>query len=323
MVSEEEEAFDKAMQESRSNASSPDGSFSGSSFAGEGSVGMSMSMSISDTERNIGTFDLTNTLGMTDIIGNGNGNGNGIISMGGLDGDSISVVEGSGQGRRGGNSTQKELFSHTESEESKEKSVDTAKVAAIHLRKVLAQSIDLRSISNTLVAQGVADNCYATLSNPATEEPSNVRECSVCLSILNITSFHQMATELENLDTLFMLYRQRNDCFYPFLSIIVEMILSSEVAEEALERLLTKFKVLVVIFRALTTSGWTFHRRNTIFKCLGKLSTCPSFQASLEDMGSFAVGVLCRELHIRKKKARQNRREAGADGSSESAEDGT
>jgi hypothetical protein len=192
-------------------------------------------------------------------------------------------------------------------------SVTTKETAGeIQLRKVLAQCKDLRGISNTLMAQGIVENFMQTLSNNVNEDPVVVKESVVALSILVFGTYWEKATTEANLEALFMVSRTRIEYFYAFLSILVDMILSPEVPAEVLERVMTQQKCLNVLVRALNLSGWVFHRKDTIYRCVAKLAISDQFMQCLQD--AQGVSVLCREVLLRKAKARQNQREGDGEG---------
>jgi len=192
-------------------------------------------------------------------------------------------------------------------------SVTTKETAGeIQHRKVLAQSKDLRGISNTLMAQGIVENFMQTLKNNVNEDPVVVKESLVALSILVFGTYWEKATTEANLEALFMVSRARNEYFYAFLSILVDMILSPEVPAEVLESVMTRQKCLNVLVRALNLSGWVFHRKDIIYRCVAKLAISDQFMQCLQD--AQGVSVLCREVLLRKAKARQNQREGDGEG---------
>ena len=91
----------------------------------------------------------------------------------------------------------------------------------MHRRKIMAQSTDLRSVSNTLTAQGSVENFFATLLSPATEEQQIVKEAMVAVAIMDFNAYHPIATEPRHLTALFQVYRQRHDLYFPFLTCCV------------------------------------------------------------------------------------------------------
>jgi len=189
-------------------------------------------------------------------------------------------------------------------------SMDTA--GDIHMRKVLQQSKDLRGISNTLVAQGIVESFMQTLSNNANEDPVVVKESLVTLSILVFGTYWEKVTNEANLEALFMVSRARIEYFYAFLSILVDMIMSPEVPMEMLEGVMTHQKCLNVLVRALNMSGWIFHRKDLIYRCVAKLAVSGHFMQCLQD--AQGVSVMCREVLLRKAMARQNQREGDGEG---------
>jgi len=189
-------------------------------------------------------------------------------------------------------------------------SVDTA--GDIHLRKILQQSKDLRGISNTLVAQGIVESFMQTLSNNANEDPVVVKESLVSLSILVFGTYWEKVINETYLEALFMVSRARIDYFYAFLSILIDMIMSPEVPSDVLEGVMTRHKCLNVLIRALNMSGWVFHRKDLIYTCVAKLAISDHFMQCLQD--AQGISVMCREVLLRKAKARQHQREGDGEG---------
>jgi hypothetical protein len=181
-----------------------------------------------------------------------------------------------------------------------------------HKRRALAQSIDVRSISNTLTAQGVVENFFQTLNNSHNEDSTVVKESINCLAILNFGSYWHLAVQGSNLDALFKVSRARQEYFYGFLSIMIEMINSSEVPNEILERLIVENKCISILVRALNMSAWVFHRKEDIYRCFSKLAFSDNFMINLRD--AQGISVLCREVLLRKLKARQNQRAGDSEG---------
>ena len=154
-------------------------------------------------------------------------------------------------------------------------------------------------------------NAYDTHNSP-NEETLVVKESLTCLSILNFGSYWKVASAQENLAALFMVSRAKQEYFYPFLSIMLEMINCSEVPDEVLERLITENKCISILVRALNMSSWVFHRKDDIYKCFTKLAFSDQFMVNLRD--AQGVSVLCREVLLRKAKARQGQRSGDSEG---------
>lgn len=235
---------------------------------------------------------------------------------------SVSVVPFGGGEVEGGAEGQHSLLDGEVSAFGGSQSVDSEYVREIHRKKIMAQSTDLRSISNTLTAQGSVENFFATLMSPATEEQQIVKEALVGVAVMDFNTFHAIATEARHLTALFQVYRQRHDLFFPFLHILCEMIQSYEVDDAVIVSLVTDHRCLVMLLQALHMSGWHFHRKEQVYKCFGKLSqVCGQvFYDHLSDCGG--IPVLCREVELRKLKTRQGRRGAGP-GGGEDEGDGT
>jgi hypothetical protein len=186
-------------------------------------------------------------------------------------------------------------------------------VKEIHRLKIMAQSTDLRSISNTLTAQGIVQNFFETLRSPQTEELAVVKEALVGMAIMEFNTYHFVATERRNITALFQIYRQRHDLFFPFLHVLCEMIQSFEVDEKVLEQLVSEHRCTVMLMQAMNLSGWHFHRRDQVYRCFGKLAqVCGKvLYDQLSDSGG--ISTLCREVELRKAKTRQGRRGNAAD----------
>ena len=175
-----------------------------------------------------------------------------------------------------------------------------------HLKKVLAQSVDLRGISNTLVAQGIVENFLQTLSNNITEDPIVVKQSICSLAMLIFGSYWKRATTEAALEALFAITRARAEYFYPFVSIIIDMVMSPEVPIELLESIMLRQKCLGPLIRALYLSGWIFHRKDAVYRCIAKLAFSEHFMSCLID--AQGISVLCREVQLRKAKVRQGQR---------------
>lgn len=180
------------------------------------------------------------------------------------------------------------------------------KVKLLHYRKTLAQSTDLKAISRTMTAQGIIENFYETLRNHTVEDKETIRESIIGISILNFNAYHEIATKEENLLILFQMTRIRPECFFPILSIICYMIQSIEVDSTVIEHLLHTHRVLVLLLRALNMSGWHFQRKDFVYRCFGRLSSCSEFINTLRDNNGIAV--LCREVEVRRQQMKGQRR---------------
>ena len=193
--------------------------------------------------------------------------------------------------------------------------LDSEKVKEIYRRKLLAQSTDLRSISNTLTAQRVVENFYSTLLAKDGEDPEVVKEAMLSLAIMEFNAYHEIATEKMNLYALFQIYRTRHDLFYPFLSILCEMISSFEVPDSVLKVLMVEHRCIPILLSALNLSGWYFHRRNAVYRCFGKFAQAgfgDIMYTELSDSGG--ISTICREVSIRKKAMRRGRKGEEEDG---------
>jgi len=195
------------------------------------------------------------------------------------------------------------LFHHEGDDESSIVSaVSLDNVAEMHLRKAIAASSDIRSISNTMCAQGVVEVCFATLAAPVTEdERSTVKEAISIIAMMNYSVLHNIARQEANLQTLFNIYRARPDCFFPFLNIICDMFQYQDTKEETLDLLIKQLGALKVLMRALKLSGWTFQAKDKVFRCFAPLTELPYFYNSLKDSDLDAISIVMREVEIRKK----------------------
>ena len=73
--------------------------------------------------------------------------------------------------------------------------MESGKVKEIYRKKLLQQSTDLRSISNTLTAQGVVESFFSTLEAKEGEDPDVVKESLLGLAILDFNAYYEIATE--------------------------------------------------------------------------------------------------------------------------------
>jgi hypothetical protein len=193
--------------------------------------------------------------------------------------------------------------------------MDSEKVKEIYRRKLLQQSTDLRSISNTLTAQGVVENFFATLETREGEDPEVVKESLLGLAIMDFSTYYEIATEKRALTALFQIYRTRHDLYFPFLHILCEMIQSFEVPESALKSLIVEQQCIPILLSAMNLSGWHFHRKNTVYRCFGKFTAAGFGQQMYEEVSdSGGISVLCREVQIRKKRMRKGKKGEDEDG---------
>jgi hypothetical protein len=163
------------------------------------------------------------------------------------------------------------------------------------------------------VAQGVVESLFQTLHDNMSEDPIVVKESVTALAILVFGTYWERGLQVSNLEALFMISRARIDFFYPFLSILIEMIISPEVPIEQLENVMVVHKCLAPLVRALSMSGWLFHRKEAVYKCFPKLAASEKFLQCLRDVQG-GISVLALELKLRKATVRQGQREGDDEG---------
>ena len=183
----------------------------------------------------------------------------------------------------------------------------SAKKLVESLRAKVASYKDIRLVSNTLAAHGLVDVLLAALSRH--EEPQMVACALRCLSLLKFSSF---SSKMYNSDVLLRLVTMsmKTDFYYGAMSILTDACLSPDLSEDELDTLM-KSQVLLVLIRALSTTGWMFKLKHRVYRAIAVLSQHKNFYNYLLD--SEGMGILLTVLHKRKKALREKRRIGGGD----------
>lgn len=173
--------------------------------------------------------------------------------------------------------------------------------------------IDIRSITNKFHAQGVT---FLLLSCLDSEDNEIISEALTSLATMNFSVIKADVTVPAVIGKISFFATSRQDCFFSGLALLCDTIQTS-LTPTLLEEVMSDYKVLSILVKALKLSGWIFTMKAKVYDALALLSAHSQFRDKMFKLRG--TSVLSYEMDARKKKNRIHRRRG--DGGTEEVSD--